>query len=79
MKRILLICNFREKAKGDKGEVARVTWRYAQALSLKGKTVEAAQLAASAEEMRREIQKNRTWQPPDEERRYDILVFHAFW
>jgi hypothetical protein len=46
---------------------------------MKGRDEEAAQLHRSAEEMRKEIQKDRVWQLPDEERAYDILVWNEYW
>ena len=76
---MIVICQLREKAKGDKGEIARVTRRLAEAMRLKGDYVEAERLKKEAEKMRHEIQKFRTWQLPDEDRSYDILVFNEFW
>ena len=79
MRKLLLICELREKSKGDKGEIARVTRRLAEAMGLKGEAEEEARLIQSAEKMRCEIQKGRPWQLPDEERSYDLLVWNEYW
>ncbi|OBT86542.1 hypothetical protein VE02_04358 [Pseudogymnoascus sp. 03VT05] len=79
LERILIICRLRERAKGDKGEIARVTRTLADAVALQGDTSKAARLIAESEKMRKEIQSERKWQPPDEKRAYDILVWNEYW
>lgn len=69
----------REKAKGDKGEVARVTRRLAEAYGLQGDHEKEARLTLQAEFMRKAIQRGRAWQLPDSERSYDILVYNEYW
>jgi hypothetical protein len=59
-----------ECAKGDKGEVARVTRKLADAMQAKGGKEEAAALRNQAEAMHLEIQKDRIIQLPDEPRSY---------
>ncbi len=76
---MLVLCDLRQRAKGDKGEIARTTRALSTALKLKGNTVEAEQLRESAEAMRLHIQKERAWKLPDEPRSYDLMVFTEFW
>ncbi|KAJ5729079.1 Tetratricopeptide-like helical [Penicillium malachiteum] len=79
LQKLLLTCELREKAKGDRGEIARVTRRLAEAHELKGELAEATRLKLEAEAIRHDIQKDRAWQLPDEERSYDILVWNEYW
>ena len=76
---MLILCELREKAKGDKGEIARVTRRLAEAHLLNGNLDEASRLKEKAESMRKEIQKHREWQLPDSEMAYNILVWNEYW
>lgn len=79
LNRLDAVSKLRERAKGDKGEIARVTRFLADAWRLKGNEAESMRLITAAETMRLEIQKHRTWQLPDEKRAYDILVWNEYW
>ena len=73
------MCELRREAKGDDGEIARITRRLAKALELNGNLVEAQSLQREAETMRKTIQWDRKWQLPDEDRSYDVLVWNEYW
>jgi hypothetical protein len=79
LNRLDAVSRLRERAKGDKGEIARVTRILADAWHLKGNDVESTRLVTAAEKMRLDIQKDRTWQLLDEKRSYDILVWNEYW
>lgn len=82
MKELLLQCELRENAKGDKGETARVMRRMGEALQLNGQFAEASKMLEEAEKMRKEMQKQRQWQPEHTNQAwdtYDLLVWNEFW
>lgn len=79
LQKVLLVAKLGERAKGDKGETARVTRKLADAMKMKGDDTESERLRRAAEAMRLEIQKDRVFQLPDEKLSYDILVWEEYW
>lgn len=76
---LLVIAELNEESKGDKGEIARITRKLAEAFELKGEYETARDLKKSAESMRREIQGDRFTELPDTDLSYAMMSFHAFW
>jgi hypothetical protein len=79
LKRVLVATKLSERAKGDKGETARVSRKLADAMRMQGDTEEAAKFHFATETMRLGIQKDRVTQLLDEPRSYDILVCNEYW
>jgi hypothetical protein len=73
-----LICELNEKAKGDKGDTARVIRRLAEAYELAGRVGEGAALKEQAEQIRKEIQGSLFDGLPDSEDSYDLLVWFGY-
>lgn len=76
---ILVIAKLNEPAKGDKGEVARMQRKLAEAYELKGEHDTANALKTEAEAWRKEIQGDRFNLLPDTDLSYSMMNFHAFW
>lgn len=76
---LLVIAKLNEESKGDKGEIARVSRKLAEAFEVKGELETAQDLKESAESMRKEIQGDRFAELPDTDLSYAMMSFHAFW
>lgn len=79
LQKVLVITKINQSSKGDSGEVARIQRKLAEALELKGDSIEALKLKTETEEMRREIQGQRYYELPDNDLSYAMMNFHAFW
>ncbi|KUJ06621.1 uncharacterized protein LY89DRAFT_790467 [Mollisia scopiformis] len=77
-RKVRLLFELNEKAKGDKGETARCLRRLTEALEIHGDVEEAAELNEKAEAMRERIQGSRFKDLPDSEYSYDLLVFFGY-
>jgi hypothetical protein len=77
LRKAKLICELNEKAKGDKGDTARISRMLADVLEMKGEVDEARELLASAEAIRQAIQGQRFAELPDCEDSYNLMVFHG--
>lgn len=78
----LIIAQLNEKGKEDKGEIARVLRKLAEAFHLRGAdgdAVKAEDFRVHAEAMREEIQGPRFATLGDSDLSYAMMNFHAFW
>jgi len=76
MNTVLKIAQLRETAQG---EIARITRKLREAMTLKKEYGTAERLTAEAERIRKSIQRDRKWQLEDEPRSDDILVCNEYW
>ena len=74
LRQTLYIAEFNAAAKGDNGEVARVSRKLATALYEQKDFTEARQLHKSAEEVRKQLQGALYSDLPDTDSSYDVLV-----
>ena len=72
-----MIAELNQEGRGDKGDIAQMLRRLAEAYEMKGEHDEAAKLKKSAEDIRREVQGSRFAQLPDTESSYDLMIFHG--
>jgi len=79
LRKVLIVAKLNQTFKGDKGEVARVQRKLAEALELKGEFDEALRQKLDAETMRKEIQGGRYHELPDNDLSYAMMSFHAYW
>jgi hypothetical protein len=79
LKRTRLVCQLNEKRKGDRGDTARVLRRLAEAYELKGDAAQAASFKEMAEDIRKQLQKERFSELGDTEQSYDLLVYSSYW
>lgn len=76
---VLVIAKVNEPAKGDKGEVARIQRRLAEAYEKKGVMDKADKLKTEAEQMRKEIQGARYYELPDTDLSYAMMAWKGRW
>jgi len=73
------VARLNEANKGDKGETSRYMRTLADAYKLQGDESKFNEFRSRAEGYRRDIQKERFEELPDEDQSYCLMTFSAFW
>ena len=75
----MVVAELIAESQGDKGEMARMIRKLAEAHYLNGDSEKATELKKWAELVRQEIQGDRFRELPDEDLSYAMMSYHAIW